>query len=200
MGEHRHPTDAPRRSTPAHVLRRRGFRMILTSVIAAPLLLIAAITTALSAGFCGDRISSEVESCEASAQGSGVFIGILLMLDLAMFVGGLVTRSLARSRSEPPAHRRSELAPLRHGTEGAKSTVAVMLAIACWILTVVARTSDGGWPFAAGAGLLVLIPTTLVVAWGAESTRRYDLDGRHSPRAVAAAAATLLCVLVLIVV
>lgn len=73
-------------------LRRRGFRMMMFSAIAAPLLFVALVFGALGYGFCGDRISSEVDSCEASAQQSIHVIEVLLALAVAMFAVGLVVR------------------------------------------------------------------------------------------------------------
>lgn len=181
------------------MLRRRGFRLILTAVIGTPLLLVFGMATALSRGFCGDRLSSEVQACEDSASTAGWVIFLLLLLMVALFITGVTLRVQARRASSAPSERRARVAPLPPGADTRKATMAALLAGMCWVCTITIALDDGdGWALLSGLALLMLVPTTFVVAWGADSTRRHELDGRHSPLGVGAALATAACIVVLL--
>ena len=203
MNEHPHGTDdpgwTPRQRRRPDMLRRRGFRLILTAAIGTPVLLVFGMAAALSSGFCGDRLSSEVQNCEDSASTAGWVVFLLLLLMVALFVTGVVLRTQARLASPTPSERHARSTPLPRGAESMKATAAVVLAGMCVVCTMTIALDDGdGWGLLSGLALLLLVPTAFVVAWGADSTRRHELDGRHSPRAVAAALATVLCIVVLL--
>lgn len=174
-------------------LRRRGFRLILTAVIAGPIVLLMALFAAISNAFCG--VENEVDACEQSASNALVFFALLALLLGGMFVAGIIMRVTARARSPLPQPRSSTEYPGRG--ESSKEVVSVVLAVLCWPWFVAIEAGGTGGALLGAFALLINVPATFVVAWGADAERRHDLDGRHSPRAIAAVTATLLCLALL---